>query len=65
MPSVGCRLVAATRPVAYCVINLADWHPTDANGKPRWRLQVDSLGIASREFLDTSGHVTARLPSRR
>lgn len=32
------------------------------DGKPRLRLQVDSLGVPSVEFLDAAGHVTARLP---
>jgi hypothetical protein len=37
----------------------------DPNGKPRIRLRVDSLGVASLEFLDEQGAVTARLPERR
>lgn len=37
----------------------------DPNGKPRLRLRVDSLGVASLEFLDEQGAVTARLPERR
>lgn len=42
------------------VLNLSD-----PNGKPRLRLRVDSLGVASLEFLDDQGAVTARLPERR
>lgn len=34
----------------------------DPNGKPRLRLRVDSLGIATLEFLDENGQVTARYP---
>lgn len=34
----------------------------DRNGKPRLRLRVDSLGMASLEFLDETGTVTSRLP---
>jgi len=37
----------------------------DPSGRPRLRLQVDSLGAASLEFLDEQGAVTARLPERR
>ncbi len=40
------------------VINLSD-----PNGKPRIRLQVDSLGSASLEFLDAAGAITSRLPN--
>ena len=36
----------------------------DPNGKPRLRLRVDSLGVASLEFLDEQGAVTARLPEK-
>lgn len=39
------------------VLNLSD-----PNGKPRIRLQVDSLGSASLEFLDAVGNVVSRLP---
>jgi hypothetical protein len=35
---------------------------SDPNGKPRIRLQVDSLGMPSLEFLDATGQVTYRLP---
>ena len=34
----------------------------DPSGKPRLRLRVDSLGVASLEFLDENGAVTAKLP---
>ena len=35
----------------------------DPSGKPRLRLRVDSLGVASLEFLDEKGAVTAKLPN--
>jgi len=35
----------------------------DPNGRPRLRLRVDSLGVASLEFLDEKGAVTAKLPN--
>lgn len=35
---------------------------SDRNGQARLRLQVDSLGVASLEFLDANGRVTTRLP---
>lgn len=35
---------------------------SDRNGQPRVRLQVDSLGTASLEFLDATGRVTTRFP---
>jgi hypothetical protein len=34
----------------------------DPNGNPRLRLKVDSLGVASLEFLDAGGAMTARFP---
>ena len=34
----------------------------DPGGRPRLRLKVDSLGLASLEFLDEKGAVTSRLP---
>jgi hypothetical protein len=37
----------------------------DPNGKPRLRLKVDSLGLASLEFLDEQGAVTSRFPEKR
>lgn len=40
------------------VLNLSD-----RDGKPRIRLQVDSLGAASIEFLDAAGKVVSRLPN--
>jgi hypothetical protein len=40
------------------VLNLSD-----PMGRPRVRLRVDSLGVASLEFLDEGGRVTSRLPS--
>jgi hypothetical protein len=39
------------------VLNLSD-----RDGKPRIRLQVDSLGAPSLEFLDAEGRVVSRLP---
>jgi hypothetical protein len=39
------------------VLNLSD-----PMGRPRVRLRVDSLGVASLEFLDEGGRVTSRLP---
>ena len=35
---------------------------SDPSGRPRLRLKVDSLGVASLEFLDEKGAVTSRLP---
>ena len=37
----------------------------DPSGKARLRLRVDSLGVASLEFLDEQGTVTARFPEKR
>lgn len=37
-------------------------HLFDPNGRPRIRLRVDSLGVASLEFLNEAGGVTARFP---
>jgi hypothetical protein len=37
---------------------------SDLQGKERIRLQVDSLGTASLEFLDASGKVVSRYPTR-
>jgi hypothetical protein len=39
------------------IVNLSD-----PAGRPRLRLRVDSLGVATVEFLDEAGRVTARLP---
>jgi hypothetical protein len=36
---------------------------SDPQGRPRLRLMVDSLGVASLEFLDERGAVVSRLPS--
>jgi len=41
------------------VLNLSD-----RAGKPRIRLQVDSLGTPSLEFLDVAGRVVSRLPEK-
>jgi len=41
------------------VVNLSD-----PQGRPRLRLQVDSLGAASLEFLDEDGGVVTRLPAQ-
>lgn len=38
---------------------------SDLQGNPRIRLQVDSTGTPSLEFLDASGKVTARFPEQR
>ncbi len=35
---------------------------SDLNGQPRLRLRVDSLGVASLEFLDAKGTITSKLP---
>jgi hypothetical protein len=40
------------------VLNLSD-----REGRPRIRIQVDSLGQPSLEFLDSTGRVTSRLPN--
>jgi len=41
------------------VLNLSD-----PNGKPRIRLQVDSLGTPSIEFLDADGRLVSKLPAQ-
>ena len=38
---------------------------SDRAGRPRIRLAVDSVGVASLEFLDARGRVTARVPEGR
>jgi hypothetical protein len=37
---------------------------SDRMGRARLRLRVDSVGVASLEFLDEAGQVTSRLPNR-
>lgn len=41
------------------IVNLSD-----PQGRPRLRLQVDSLGVPSVAFLDEAGRVTARMPQQ-
>ncbi len=60
VPLMAQRIYVGRDPARSAVINLSD-----PQGKPRLRLQVDSLGIASLEFLDATGAVTSRFPDRR
>lgn len=59
VPLMAQRIFVGRDPAKNAIINLSD-----PNGKPRLRLKVDSLGMASLEFLDAAGTVTARLPER-
>lgn len=59
VPLMAQRIFVGRDPARNAVINLSD-----PNGKPRLRLKVDSLGMASLEFLDAAGTVTARLPEK-
>ncbi len=60
VPLMAQRVYVGRDPARSALINLSD-----PDGRPRLRLQVDSLGIATLEFLDASGQVTSRLPDRR
>ena len=57
VPLYAPRVFIGRDPNRASVLNLAD-----PMGRPRLRLRVDSLGVASIEFLDEDGQVTARLP---
>ena len=57
VPLAATRVFLGRDPEKSAIINLSD-----PNGKPRLRLKVDSLGVASLEFLDADGQVTSRLP---
>jgi len=57
VPLAATRLYVGRDAQRSAVINLFD-----PDGKPRLRLKVDSLGVASLEFLDAAGTVTRRLP---
>ena len=57
VPLAATRVFLGRDPEKSAIINLFD-----PNGKPRLRLKVDSLGVASLEFLDADGQVTSRLP---
>jgi len=60
VPLAAERIYVGRDPARNAVINLSD-----PDGKPRLRLKVDSLGVASLEFLDANGAVTARYPAAR
>jgi len=60
VPLAAERIYVGRDPARNAVINLSD-----PNGKPRLRLKVDSLGVASLEFLDAGGAVTTRIPDGR
>lgn len=52
-PIAARRLFAGRDPSRSAVVSLSD-----PMGRPRLRMAVDSLGVASIQFLDTLGHVT-------
>ncbi len=58
VPMYAERVYVGRNRAKAAVLNLSD-----PNGKPRIRLQVDSLGAPSLEFLDANGHVVSRLPN--
>ena len=58
-PMFAQRVYVGRDPSRAAVINLSD-----PAGRPRLRLQVDSLGTPSLEFLDADGQVVSRLPER-
>lgn len=60
VPLMAQRVYVGRDPARSAVINLSD-----PEGRPRLRLQVDSLGIATLQFLDASGQVTSQFPDRR
>jgi len=57
VPMYAERVYVGRNRAKAAVLNLSD-----RDGKPRIRLQVDSLGVASLEFLDAAGAVVSRLP---
>lgn len=58
VPMYAERVYVGRNRAKAAVLNLSD-----REGKPRIRLQVDSLGAASLEFLDANGSVQSRLPN--
>jgi hypothetical protein len=58
-PMFAQRVYVGRDPSRAAVVNLSD-----PAGRPRLRLQVDSLGTPSLEFLDERGQVVSRLPER-
>jgi hypothetical protein len=54
------RLYAGKTPDKTSTVTLSD-----PKGRPRLRLQVDSTGAASIDFLDADGHVTDHFPASR
>ena len=58
VPMYAERVYVGRNRAKAAVLNLSD-----REGKPRIRLQVDSLGAASLEFLDANGSVLSRLPN--
>ena len=61
-PRNGVPLFAERVYVGRTVAKAAVVSLSDRNGKPRIRMQVDSMGTASIEFLDEQGRVLSRLP---
>jgi hypothetical protein len=61
-PRNGVPLFAERVYVGRTVAKAAVVSLSDRNGKPRIRMQVDSVGTASIEFLDEQGRVLSRLP---
>lgn len=59
-PMFAQRVYVGRDPSRAAVVNLSD-----PSGRPRLRLQVDSAGTPSLEFLDEGGQVVSRLPERR
>jgi len=61
-PRNGVPIFAERVYVGRTVAKAAVVNLSDRNGKPRIRMQVDSMGTASIEFLDEQGRVLSRLP---
>jgi len=61
-PRDGVPLYAERVYVGRNVAKAAVLNLSDPEGRPRIRIQVDSLGTPSLEFLDERGNVTSRLP---
>ena len=58
VPLMAQRVYVGRDVAKNAVVNLSD-----PNGRSRLRLMVDSMGVASLEFLDEQGVVTSRLPA--
>lgn len=58
VPLYAERVYVGRTPTKAAVLNLSD-----REGRARIRIQVDSLGAPSLEFLDAAGKVTVRLPN--